>query len=350
MSWLKGTRRRAASAGGWPRRQRTIDPVAYGLVPAAQVRADRAGPSPDFDTLDPLLAARDWRGMAAFLATLPATSERRFAMISRLGNAAADDDTWLREWLTEDPKSVDALTLRAESLVGIAWQIRTSDWAKNVTPEQWAGFFRVLNAVPEVCARAREIDPSDPAPWIALQNAARGLQWSNDDYRALWAEISARAPHSFTATVRAWNYWRPRWYGSRELMEEFVESAIAAAPAGSNLTITRITMLLDDLKPEDAAERTAFYHGERLNRALDEGIADAAASDPGHAMLPYLRHRLAHGLWLADRDSEAVEQFRIIGGYCDAEPWNWANDPVTDFCETRASAVFHAENARRTPQ
>jgi hypothetical protein len=326
---------------------RTIDPAAYGYVPAAEVRADRAGPSPDFDTVDALVAAGNWQHLADFMATLPMTSERRFAVFAHLGNAAAENDTWLRQWLAADPKSVNALTLYAESLVGVAWGIRTSDSADNVSDEQWQGFFRVLRTVPEVCQQAIEIDPADPAPWIALQNGALGLQWSNDEYRALWTEVSARAPHSFTATHRAWNYWRPRWFGSLELMEEFVENAIAAAPPGTNLTMTRIQMLHDEFRPKEDDERKAFDTGKQVGRALDAGLADAGASDPAHPKLPYLRHWLALDLMRAGRYRESMDQFRAIGGYAGAEPWTRFKNPAATFCGTRADVTMRWEDAGR---
>ncbi|WP_433201074.1 DUF4034 domain-containing protein [Dactylosporangium sp. CS-047395] len=326
---------------------RTIDPAAYGYVPEARMRADRAGPAPDVDVVDPLVAAGNWPQLAGFLRTVPMVSERRFALLTRLGNAAAKDDAWLRRWLAADPRSVDALCVYAESLVNRAWAIRSSDWAKNVTQEQWAGFFRLLREVPDVCAAAMDTNPADPAPWIALQTGALGLQWSNDEYRMLWRELSARAPHSFTATHRAWNYWRPRWYGSLELMEEFVETAVAAAPPGSLLTMSRIQMLHEEFRPDGDDERAAFNRGERMQRALSAGIADAAAADQSHVKLPFLRHWLAAKLYRAGRYRESMNQFYAIGGFCGAEPWEWFDDPVREFCGIRADATLAWEDAGR---
>jgi hypothetical protein len=329
-----------------PDAKRSIDPAKYGFVPAADVRDDHAGPWPDADLLDREVAAGNWQGISTFLEALPATSERRFAALARLGNAAADDDAWLNRWLAAEPSSVNALSIQAEALVGVAWNIRTGDKAENVAREQWAGFFRVLQDVPAVCRQAAEIDPADPAPWIVLQNGALGLQWTNEEYRKLWTEVSTRAPYSFTATHRAWNYWRPRWFGSLDLLDEFLDTALAGAPRGSILTMTRIQALYDEFRPAEADQR-AFYRSERMNQALDAGLADAAASDPAHVKLPYLRHWLAYLLWHADRDGEAVEQFQAIGGYCGAEPWNRYKNPKAKFCETRAHAVLTWEDAGR---
>jgi hypothetical protein len=327
--------------------RRTIDPAAYGFVPAAAVSKDFAGPWPDRDVIDGLVAAQDWHGMSTLIAAHPLASERRFAAIDRLGAAAADDDVWLRQWLREDPKDATALTISATSMVDVAWKIRTGHRAKDVSQEQWDGFFRVLRGIPDICQRASESSPTDPAPWIALLSVGLGLQWSNDEYRALWREISARAPHSYAATNRAWNYWRPRWYGSLELLEEFVEGAIAAAPPGSILTATRIHMLYDEFRPSEDPARAAFHHGDRMRQALDHGLADAAAADPAHFKLPLLRHWLAWELFQSGRHRESIEQFRALGGFAGAPPWTKWNNAAVKFCGTRTAAVLAWEDAGR---
>jgi hypothetical protein len=330
--------------------KRTIDPIAYGFVPQQSFRSDRAGPSPDPDTLDTLLATRDTQGMSRFIAGLPLTSERRFAAIVHLGHAASKDDSWLQQWLREDPTNVAAITALAESTVDVAWAIRTGSSAKDVTREQWTGFHRVLGEVPAICARATALHPADPAPFLALQNAALGLQWSNDEYRALWREVSARAPHSFTATHRAWNYWRPRWFGSLDLLNEFLETTIAAAPLGSCLTMTRLQALIEEFRPKDTAQHPAFNHSDRVNWALDCAIIDAAAADPAHVKLPYLRHWLAWQLVLSGRNFQAMEQFRAIGGFAGAPPWNRFKNPALKLCNTRQEAVLAWEDAGRPPR
>jgi hypothetical protein len=326
---------------------RTIDPGAYGFVPAAQIRANRAGPSPDPDAIDRLVEERDWAGISAFLAPMPPASERRFAAIGQLGNAAANEDGWLQQWIRAEPRSSTALAVLAESMVRLAWNIRTGQRAENVAPEQWTGFFRVLREVPEICARGSAADPADSAPFLALLNAARGLQWSNDRYRALCAEVDARAPHSFTAGIRSYHYWLPRWYGSVELHAAYVADTIAAAPLGTGLTILRIQALHDELRPSDTAARPAFYCSDAVNQALDHGIADAAAAEPGAVKVVYLRHWLAYLLRLAGRNAEALSQFSALGGYCGAEPWDRFKNPAAKFDEMRTQAVLAWEDAGR---
>ncbi|NMO53930.1 hypothetical protein HH310_22455 [Actinoplanes sp. TBRC 11911] len=282
-----------------------------------------------------MAAAGDWRAMSRRLASLPPASEYRLAMVTTLGDAAAKDDRWLWEWLAAEPANTSALAVQINYVVTVAWDVRTAALPEDVDREQWQTFFRTLRNGKIILARATTADAADPAPLIAMQTVALGLQWTNDEYRELLAKVHDRAPYSFNAHNRAMRYFLPRWFGSLELVERYVEDVLAGAPAGSVLTAMRLEMLYLEFRPKDDAGRKAFYRGERFNRALDAGIADAAAADPAHPKLPYLRHWLAHGLWQAGRLAEAAVQFRAIGNYCGADPWNWYGDKAGTFREAR---------------
>jgi hypothetical protein len=326
---------------------RTIEPADYGYVPAKDIRTDRADGLEDTEWIKDVIASGDLPRLAAFVGSLPLASERRISAIGRMANNATDDDAWLREWMRREPANSTPVVVYAEALNHTAFSIRTASRAEDVSDDQWKGFFRVLHQVPDACAAATRMNPADPAPWITLLSAGLGLQWSNDEYRALWLEIAARSPHSFTAVHRAWNYWRPRWFGSLDLLDEFVEREVAAAPLGGNVSMSLIQALCDEHRPTDTAERTAFYHSDRMNQALDRGIADAAASASDHPKLSYLRHWLAYLLNLAGRNAESIEQFRAIGGYCGAAPWDRFKNPKQQFTSARVNATLAWEDAGR---
>jgi hypothetical protein len=306
----------AMATGNW------IDESSAGAIAAEQEAAAMA-------------AAGDWRAMSARLASLHPASEYRLAMMSKLGEAAAKDDRWLWEWLAHEPANTSALAVQINYVVTVAWDVRTGALPADVNREQFQTFFRTLRNGKIILARATTADASDPAPLIAMQPVAMGLQWKNDEFNDLVAKIRERAPYSFTSHHRAMRYFLPRWFGSLELVERYVEDALAGAPAGSVLTAIRLEMLYLEFRPEDDAGRKEFYRGERFNRALDAGIADAAAADPAHPKLPYLRHWLAHGLWQSGRLPEAAVQFRVIGNYCGADPWNWYGDQTGTFRKAR---------------
>jgi hypothetical protein len=296
-----------------------------------------AGPIVVEQAATAMAAAHDWRAMSAWLASMPPEHEERLAVLLKLGQAAAKDDRWLWEWLAHEPANTSALAVQLNYVVTVAWDVRTAAQPDQVNREQWQTFFRTLRNAKIIVARATAANPADPAPLIAMQTAAMGLQWSNDDYRELLAKIRDRAPYSFTSHHRAMRYFLPRWFGNLELVEEYVEGVLASAPNGTTLTALRLEMLYLEFRPDDKAGRAAFYRGDRFNRALDAGIADAAAADPAHPKLPYLRHWLAHGLWQAGRLAEGATQFGALGDYCGADPWNWYTNQAASFLEARTA-------------
>jgi hypothetical protein len=327
--------------------KRTIEPALYGYVPAADIDTENPAPQPALDELARLAGAGDWRAIGATLQGLARTDERRFAAVDKLGRLAAVEDGWLCAWLAAEPENVDALAVYGESLAHLAWAIRTGSPAPKVSADQWDAFFRVLKQVPPICQRAAVLAPDDPAPHIVQLTAARGLQWEHAQFRALWSEVKRRAPYSATAVSRAAQYWKPRWYGSKELLAEFVEAEVGSAPAGSLLTPVRLDALYFELRPEDEDERDAFRKGPVLAAAIDEALADLAAADPAHPRLPYLRHWLAYLLELHNRDSEAVVQYQAIGGYCGAPPWTVFDNGKAVFTRSRAAATLAWEDAGR---
>ena len=336
----------AARSAGSPA-PRTIVPGDYGLPVRAELRTDLPVTHPALDAAVAAAKAGQWEPAAELFQEVGADWELRYLCVTALAEQAADDDAWLTAWRGARPGDAAAHTVHARALVDLAWQIRSSEQAEKVGREQWDGFFRVLRQVPEACATAAALAPEDPTPWIVHLPAAMGLQWSNDEFRALWAEVQRRAPYHVKAHLSGLSYWRPRWYGSEELMVEFVEGAIAAAPAGSLLTLLRLDMLNSEFRPEGAAELKAFWRGERVGAAVDACLADLAAADPGHLRIGAMRSWLAFFLTRAGRHAEAVEQFRRIGTQVAAEPWSYSANGTDLFVETRATAVLGWEDAGR---
>ncbi len=330
-----------------PSASRTIDAAAYGFVPAADVNPDYAGPNADRDPLLHYVATGDWAAIENLMRSMERRSERRFEALWILGKAAVVEDAWLDAWLAAVPDSVDAICAQMNSMVKVAWEIRTGQQPQHVSRDRWDGFFRLLRQVPSLRERAVALAPDDPAPHIEMLTAAMGLQWSNDDFRALWSDVVARVPHSVAAAVRALAYWRPRWFGSLELIQSFVDTVEADAPLGAMLSQLRLEMLYTELRPDAAPARTEFDRSDDVRSAIEAGLADAEAADPSNVRLPFLRHWLAFWLHLSGRDYEAIEQFRAIGGYSGAAPWTYWTNAKAEFTATRATAVARWEDGGR---
>jgi hypothetical protein len=205
----------------------------------------------------------------------------------------------------------------------------------------------MLHQVPPVVEEAAGLSPEDPTPWMMLLAAAMGLQWDNDAYRELWAKVVERVPHSLWAHLGAQSYWLPRWFGSTELVLEFTENAIAAAPDGALLSALRLDLLNRELRPKDVEARPAFWRSEQVCWAVDEALIDLAAADPNHVRINVLRSWLAIFLVRQERWAEAVEMFRALGRMAANEPWSYSSDKTSLFTQNRATAVLGWEEAGR---
>jgi hypothetical protein len=319
-----------------------IDPAKYGLVPAAQLDDRFAGPDPEADAVAQAALAGDWRRAAAYLAGAGRDWDLRWYRLGILTHAAAEDDTWLKAWRTEYPGDPAAALVHADALVELAGKVRGAKLAKHTTAEQFEGFHRLLAEALPACQEAAWMAPEDPCPWIAQISIALGLDWSHDDFRALWAEITARDPHHFGAHVSALQYWCAKWRGSHELMYAFAEQAAVAAPQGSLLPVLRLYGLMEHAFREPKAP---VYRQPFVQAAVDATLDAVEWAPAGHHRLPMVRHLLAEALFQTDRYAEAVEQFRAVGGYVGSPPWSYSANPVKAFVFARTNTFVAWEKA-----
>ncbi|MGW2746172.1 hypothetical protein [Streptomyces sp. NPDC001450] len=319
-----------------------IDPAKYGLVPAAQLDIRFAGPDPEADAVAEAALAGDWRRAAAYLAGAGRDWDLRWYRLGILVHAAAEDDAWVKAWLTEYPDDPSAALVYADALVVLAGKVRGAKSAKHTTVEQFEGFHRLLAQALPACQEAARMAPDDPCPWIAQLSIARGLGWSHDDFRALWAEITARDPHHFGAHASALQYWCAKWHGSHELMYAFAEQAAASAPPGSLLPVLRLDALFEHATREPEAP---VYNQPFVQAAVDTTLDAVDRAPAGHHRLPQVRHLLADTLFETKRYAEAVEQFRAIGGYIGSAPWTYSANPVKAFVFARTNTFVAWEKA-----
>ncbi len=309
----------------------TVDVATYGFVPRERVRADRAGRDPLLEPAVEAATRGDWYGAATNLRAVGDNPDRHLRAIADIAEPAVHDDGWLIAWLDAAPADANVWSVHAQAMVRLAWRLRTSAAAREVLPEQWVGFHRVLGQAPAACERATSLAPGLATPWIVLMSCAQGLGWDHDRFREIWARVIERAPHSVGAHQRALHYWLPRWQGSEELAGAFVAETRQRAQLGSLLTGIQLEYLFLERGPGVSAE---------LNAALDAAVADRAAAAPDHPYLIHHRHWLAYFLTKAGRYAEAIEEFRAIDGYAGARPWELYADPVGSFCATRAEAIL----------
>jgi hypothetical protein len=314
--------------------------AAFGLVPADRLDAGRASaPVPQTEAVLAQVRDGDWRAGAEWLAKAQGDQTLRTHRIRLLAECAVQDDGWLRTWLGEQPGSGDAHAVQIDSLALLAWEIRSSKGAQHVTGEQFEGFHRVLRQVGPAADEAARLDPQDPAPWASRLPAAMGLGVSHEEFRALFAEVTARDPHHYGGHVRAMQYWCEKWHGSHELMHAFAAEAVATAPAESMLAVLPLSALLEEYARSRESE---VWARPEATAAVDGLLAAVAAVPADDYRIPRARHLLAYSLVFTNRPKEALGHFQAVSPYVGSEPWTLLGSPADRFDRFQRIAVKHS--------
>ncbi|MFD5323455.1 hypothetical protein [Streptomyces sp. NPDC127092] len=320
-------------------------PAAYGLVPREVLDAGRAGPAQPLHRLKEMQAVADsawsgdWRPAAAYVAAAGDDWDERWSRTEVLQQIAGDDDEWLEAWRSEQPENGDAATLHASMLLHRAWEIRGSEYAHKVPAERMNQFQAMLPQSMTAAVDASRIDPRNPGPWVVMITAARALSYSHNQFRALWAGLTARAPYHYSGHWQALQYWCGKWHGSDRLMLDFARLTVERAPAGSPMAGT----YLHALRELDGRGGTGGARARKSRELLERVAWSLGQVAPDNEALPRLRHLLAHYLLEARSHDAALEQFRLIGRWCGAHPWNDSDDPVAAFDHARGLAAKGAK-------
>ncbi|MEU2596384.1 hypothetical protein [Streptomyces hirsutus] len=317
-----------------------IDVAAYGLLPRAELDPARGGPRVP-EVAEAVRAAweGDWRPGAALLAATGQDWDLRWDRLSALASAASQNDRWLSAWRAERPEDPDAAAVHAQALLYRAWDARGDGWAKDVPAERMAWFRQLLPASLHAAQEAAALAPRDPSPWVTMVTAARGLALSHEEFRRLWSELTARAPHHFFGHLNALQYWGAKWCGSDRLAHRFAQEAAASAPAHTLLPVLPLEASFERALQGPGPVPLA---GRNPKSEIDAVLNAVAAAPTDHPGLPLVRHVLAAALVLAGRGREALEQFRLLEPWVGAEPWTHHADPVAAFDRARALAVLRS--------
>jgi len=322
-----------------------FDPKQYGLVPSAELDPGRAGPPlpllrrKELEALADSCLAGGWRAAAAYVAAAGEDWDERWSRLDFLTRVAAERDAWLTEWRASGTEACAATTVYARLLVQRAWEVRGSTVAQQVPADRLAAFKAGLAEANAAAREAAELDPRDPGPWVVLVTTARGIPLNHRRFRALWQELTARAPHHVAGHWQAMQYWCAKWHGSDALMLRFAEGAVRTAPPGSVLPGLYLQALTE---LEQRHGLSGLPDARRLHELLP-AVASALAAVPApHDQLPLLRHLLAHFALVSRQPGLALEQFRELGPWCGAHPWSSTTHPVRAFDHARAVAATQA--------
>lgn len=187
-----------------------------------------------FDELDQL--AEGYRTQAT---RMPGGDWTLHVFYTALNGPHASDTTMpdhlahLERWIKARPQSVTAVVAYAGSLTRWAWQARGTGQAETVTLDGWMTFGvrlamakKALDAVPGAAARTVR----DPQWYAAYMTVALGLDWKNDQMKALFDQASAAYPRYFYLYKQYASYLLPKWEGKPGDAAFFARSAADSLP------------------------------------------------------------------------------------------------------------------------
>lgn len=323
----------------------------YGMPPRGQLDGRRAGPPPPARRAEKRQAvaeaawAGDWRTAERYVRAAGEDWDERWDRLELLQHIAKEDDSWFHAWRAAEPGNCDAATLHACMMVHRAWEIRGSGYARDVLTSDMNRFRAMLPAAIEEARQAALLDPANPGPWVVMITAARGAQYKPAQFKPLWEGLVSRAPHHYEGHWQALQYWCAKWFGNDRRMMRFARRTVRKAPPGSPLAGIYLHALneLDERAVAVAAPATPMTRSwlKKVAASLDQ-------AEPDDERLPALRHLLAHYMLRAMMYKAALEQFRLIGPWCGAQPWRKDGNPVVAFETARATAA-KLSRARPTP-
>ncbi|MFI8520256.1 hypothetical protein ACIGEZ_20875 [Streptomyces sp. NPDC085481] len=324
----------------------------YGLPPREQLDSRRPGPPPPAHRTEERQAVADaawggdWQSAERYVRAAGEDWDERWNRLELLQQIAWEDDAWLDAWRAAEPRNCDAATLHASIMVHRAWEIRGSGYAHEVMTSDMNRFRAMLPAAIEEARQAALLDPANPSPWVVMVTAARGAQYPRAQFKPLWEGLIARAPHHYEGHWQALQYWCAKWFGSDRRMMRFARQAVRKAPPGSPLAGIYLHAL-NELTERSATGALAVTPMARS--VLKQIAASFDRVAPDDERLPVLRHLLAHYMLRSMMYAPALEQFRLIGPWCGAQPWRKDGNPVMAF-ETARGTAAKLSRTRPAPQ
>jgi hypothetical protein len=307
--------------------------------------------TPDFDPDGgdrPLTSARQdivigrWQGLRELLRATGADWPVRSHRIRLLAPACAGNST-VESWLAAEPRSADALVLRAATDVARAFNLAIA--AGRGVP---IDAHRVDRAV-MACLQAAEAFPDDPTPWISLISVGRlypsGVR--RQELGRWWDELHSRDPYSMEGHLQILHYYSSRWHGTHGLMYDFARDAAGVAPPGCALPV-----LVQYARVE---EYRYILDGAKGQRDAVVGLGqhwnhDAAVSDVRRTWQRWITERpegpvtpwevrdlncLTHAACHAGTTDIADALFTLLGRRAGRTPWSYTGDPEKEFVKWR---------------
>ena len=194
-----------------------------------------------FETVDdagaPVAARID--AALAHLATVRSDPEQHVVAGSVLAGSLRPELDALRSRVRAvrtGPEAAELRGLLCGALVSAAWEIRGGGWAKNVAPDVWDPFRKLMEEADEVGYAALELVPDHAHAGCARMMTGLGLGLPQQEWWHRFKVARRSRPTLYPAHWFMLSALCAKWYGSDELMWEFGRATAGQAPPGDPVT------------------------------------------------------------------------------------------------------------------
>jgi hypothetical protein len=255
-----------------------------------------------------------WPSVAAFLGGLRSLDDLAVAC-GQIEDKL--DDQVLERVPFGDPAWALAHTILGVRTVLRGWKIRGTGWARDVTRQQWAGFYEHLNRAEQILIDVTAREPQQGYAWLERMIICRGISLGHDEARRRYDRLSAHHPFAYIAGYHLVQQLQPKWGGSWEKVAEFGAELLRTAPAGSVGLLAVLAGHMERFQASDSdVEGTALLRAPATVAQIHQ-VADRTVRHP--AFQPGYRFYTAHDYFamlfsLVGDHAAAAPHFRALAG------------------------------------
>ncbi|MGW0518164.1 hypothetical protein [Crossiella sp. NPDC003009] len=267
--------------------------------------------SPELEAVRAATRAGDRTAVAALIACAHDSDDRSDAVLVAAATVRAGHGTsvprWLLEWVTSEPGDP------------IGWIVRGA-----VEVLRAETLPSALATAEVMCARATELDPADPTPWVWLVQLARGQRLGPAETARRWHRLRALAPQHLRGHEQLLASLSPRWGHPPEARIAFVTEAAATAPVGSALNLLVLRGHIEQWAELPGRARRRYTDRADVREQARAAVArwqhphgvDPRAKISGHNLV-------AFWLSLCGEHQLARPHFEATRGHADRYPWSY---------------------------
>lgn len=177
------------------------------------------------------------------------------------------------KWIALHPDSPTPHNVYASLLLGHGWKFRGGGWAREVKKENWKPFHEYVKKAKDHLLKNKQAVSADPRWYELMIRIATAEGWEHNQFNELMAEAVSRHPYFYQIYFVATTYLAPKWHGSKEEIEKFVNFTVEQTKAKEEMGMYARTYWYVSQIYSDAVLLHFDIDWEKMKRGMDDVLA-----------------------------------------------------------------------------